>query len=347
MAYGFTYTLPTLVGTHTDMPIRLIEDDFPAASIDGSANAFANGGGDIIAYTDSTKATQLPIDVVSFVSSGSPEAYIWIKVPSVFTSATIYLEADSVQTSQPAVGSTYGRQAVWTGYHFVTHDGGVTESSAALTITTGGTPVSSTDQSGKPSESYSGNNVYREATISSWSANDDLTFGGWMKKVLTTNYGAMMFIGDSTASNNYYSLDIDNSGRVTFYDVSTNVLSNTATDDVWYLRVGRYTDSTTTRDITVDGVQENTSSTTSEVTAVDKVAIGAHRDSSPWSGNDVRHVGHAWYYNGLRPDAWLLVEHDNQSQSGTNWGTVGTWADSGGANPVPPLRRRIMMRNAA
>ncbi|MCP5003440.1 MAG: hypothetical protein GY941_05730, partial [Planctomycetes bacterium] len=85
MAYGFIYTLPTITGSHSSYPILLKVADFPATSIDGTANAFANGGGDLVAYTSSAKTTQLPVEVVSFVSSGTPSAEVWVKIPTAAT----------------------------------------------------------------------------------------------------------------------------------------------------------------------------------------------------------------------------------------------------------------------
>ena len=89
MAYGFTYTLPTVTGSHSSMPILLKGGDFPAAAIDGTANAIDNGGGNLIAYTSSDKKTKLPIEVVTFVSGLSPQAEVWVKLPSVETGATM------------------------------------------------------------------------------------------------------------------------------------------------------------------------------------------------------------------------------------------------------------------
>jgi len=45
MAYGFTYRLPTITGTHTYFPVVMREFDFPASAIDGGASSILNGGG--------------------------------------------------------------------------------------------------------------------------------------------------------------------------------------------------------------------------------------------------------------------------------------------------------------
>ena len=115
MAYGFTYTLPAITGSHTDFPVLLKAADFPSAAIDGTTNALNNGGGNLVAYTSDAKSAQLAVHVVSFVSSGSPSAEVRIKIGTADVGETIYIEADNVQTSQPAATCTYGSEAIWTG----------------------------------------------------------------------------------------------------------------------------------------------------------------------------------------------------------------------------------------
>ncbi len=121
MAFGFTYTLPTITGSHTSFPVVMRTADFPSAALDGTGDALANGGGDLIAYTDDGKGTQLALEVLTLVSSGSPDALIWVKIPTAATSNTIYIEADDTQTVQPAADSTFGSEAVWADYDFTYH----------------------------------------------------------------------------------------------------------------------------------------------------------------------------------------------------------------------------------
>jgi hypothetical protein len=121
MAYSFVYTLPTIAGSHSDFPLVVKTADFPTEALDGSANAILSGGGNLRAYTDDTKGTQLPLDVVVLTSSGSPLAVVWVKIPTAATGNTIYFEADEAITAQPAVAAAFGRNAVWTDYAAVLH----------------------------------------------------------------------------------------------------------------------------------------------------------------------------------------------------------------------------------
>ena len=98
MAYGFTKTLPTISGSHSDFVVVFKTADFPTAAIDGGGSSILNGGGNLRAYTDSSKTTQLPVYISKFVAS---------------VGATIYIEADAIETTQPAVTDSYGRNAVF------------------------------------------------------------------------------------------------------------------------------------------------------------------------------------------------------------------------------------------
>ena len=128
MAFGFTYTLPTLGGSHTNFPLLLKTSDFPTSATDGGASSVDNGGGNLRAYTSSAKTTQLPLEVVTFVTGGTPDIEVHVKLPTAATGTTLFLEADDVATSQPAVTGTYGRNAVWSDYSLVVHGGTVVDS---------------------------------------------------------------------------------------------------------------------------------------------------------------------------------------------------------------------------
>lgn len=113
MAFGYTKTLPTISGSHSDFTVLFRTSDLPTEAIDGGASSLLNGGGDLRAYTDDTKTTRLPVDIVVFVTGGTPDITFWVLLPTAATSNTIYIEADDVETTQPAVGAAFGRNAVW------------------------------------------------------------------------------------------------------------------------------------------------------------------------------------------------------------------------------------------
>ena len=96
--------------------------NFPSAAIDGGSTSLNNLGGNLKCYTDSGKGTRLPVEVVKFITGGSPSILIWGKSPTLNVASTVYMEADTVATSQPANTATFGRNAVWSDfeacYHF-------------------------------------------------------------------------------------------------------------------------------------------------------------------------------------------------------------------------------------
>ncbi|WP_054340410.1 LamG-like jellyroll fold domain-containing protein [Neptunomonas antarctica] len=152
--YGATLTLPAITGSHTNFAVLLTNASFPVAAIDGGATSIANGGGNLRAYTDDTKATQLPVEVISFVTGGSPQIQVRVKT-TAYTGATIYIESDTVASLQPGETEDYGRNNVWTDYLAVLHlnDSSYVDSTGnghdgvaygAVTQTTYGAPFGST-----------------------------------------------------------------------------------------------------------------------------------------------------------------------------------------------------------
>ena len=137
--------------------------------IDGGTNSLANGGGDMKIFSDTAATTQLPIEVVSFVTGGSPSAQVWVRTPSYTAGDTITIGKDDTQTVQPAVGAAFGRDAAWADWEIVSHDG-VTDSTGnypnAFSIT--GTPTVVNNRFGD-AEAYDfdGNNDFIDADTTS------------------------------------------------------------------------------------------------------------------------------------------------------------------------------------
>lgn len=108
-------TLPTITGNHADMVAVLTNGSFATAAIDGGSLSLENGGGSLRFYTDETKTVGIPCHPVKFVVGASPSIQVWIKIPNAFTGATIYVEEDPIETSQPALTAPLGRNAVYSG----------------------------------------------------------------------------------------------------------------------------------------------------------------------------------------------------------------------------------------
>lgn len=110
-------------GTLTSYPALITEVNLPQGNdeifdADG-LHAAINGGGDIRASSDAAGTTQLPLHVVSFVTDNIPangKCELWVKIASVSSSVDtdFYIWWEKSAETQPAVGSTFGRNNVWT-----------------------------------------------------------------------------------------------------------------------------------------------------------------------------------------------------------------------------------------
>ena len=144
----FTRTLPAPSATISGGFVFLLSagwftdaDQGAAGSpIDGGTNSLANGGGDMKIFSDAATTTQLPIEVVSFVTGGSPDAQIWVRTPSYTTGDTITIGKDDTQTVQPAVGAAFGRNATWADFELVIHQGTSTDSAGNHAPVLNGSP---------------------------------------------------------------------------------------------------------------------------------------------------------------------------------------------------------------
>ena len=131
MAYaGFLRTLPTPTATLSGFVCLLNAGWFTQAdanALDGTT--FINGGGSLRIYTDATKTTQLPLEVVTFVTGGTPEVQARVRIPTYTGAATtVWVESDAVAITQPAVGAAFGRNAAWVDFAAVWHMEDTTDS---------------------------------------------------------------------------------------------------------------------------------------------------------------------------------------------------------------------------
>lgn len=325
MAFGFTYTLPTITGSHTDFPVVLKTADFPSAALDGTANAIDNGGGNLRAYTDDTKATQLPLEVVTLVSSGSPQAEVWVKVPTAATGNTIYLEADDVATTQPAVTDTYGRNAVWDYPRFHLEDG--VDSSGTIS------DLNLNGQSVVPAQI--GNGVDVDTNYPS-SATDEpgllqagnYRIGCWVDLEETQSTFAGILSIDIGSANH---IAISRSGSsdivAVWHDQSGFTFSNS---DVW--GVGKtkidvtYNRTNGDNKLYINGslVGTVTQATPPPVQTGYNLKVGAERTGIRTDGI----IDEVTIESIERSADWVSVENDNHSAV-SSWGTVGAWESQG------------------
>lgn len=113
--FSATVTAAKVAATLTDYPSYIDLSEMPASFW----STVTNGGGDIRCYSDEALTTELAREVVS-CDTATDTGELHVKIPSLTTSTVIYITVDGTST-EPAVGSTYGRNAVWSDYAAVYH----------------------------------------------------------------------------------------------------------------------------------------------------------------------------------------------------------------------------------
>lgn len=340
MAYGFTYTLPTVSGSHTDFPWVITEGKFPSAAVDGGASSVLNGGGNLRAYTDDTKATQLPIEVVEFVTGGSPSVVVWVKIPTAETGSTIYFEADEVATTQPAVTATYGRNAVWAGDDVVYH----------LEDDPSGTAPQMIDSTGNGDDLTSTGSMTSGDSVSAVVGNG-VNFDGVNDRLENTSYSGgvssnvtiSVWVNPDNIIDNKYISSFEFEGAANrraliygYQDGHVNVFNNgaypteSATDTQMSAPAGSfshvvYTANGTTLRGYVDGVEIVNVSANLDVTGLDYLAVGGSTTGNYFGGS----IDEYKISSVSRAATWIETEHLNQSSPGTI-GTSSEWEDSAG-----------------
>ena len=192
--FGFTTTVKAgqIPSAQSNFTWLVTTENFPLNAINGGANSLLNGGGDLRCYTDNTKTTQLPIELVTFVTGGTPEIVVWGLSPLLGVGDTVYFEKDLTEISQPPVTDTYGRNAVWlpnnknvwhlsegsgTTYTDSTGVADGSSSGSGITSTTGISNSTAVESDGTASITTSVNPDNTYLGIDMWASFDDITTG--------------------------------------------------------------------------------------------------------------------------------------------------------------------------
>lgn len=336
MAFGFTYTLPTITGSHTDLVVMMKNADFPSAAIDGTVNAIDNGGGNLRAYTDSDKLTQLSVEIVKFVSSGSPSVHVRVKIPTASTGNTIFIEADPVATNQPAVGAPFGRNSVWSDYLYSSNDGGVTESSNGYTILDDGSGSIVTGRFSELDALDAPLKRLSDTSVANTTGNYTLT--AWHNGVSPGT-----FLSRRDASTDQYQIGINGGGSfLLFYrDSSGTAALFSAATSGWH-KVD-FVVTGTNVELFVDGVTVGTATITKASTSI-PLRIGFRGDGGLGTVGFAYpdEIGESRVVNSARLANFLATEYDNQSSVGA-WGNVGAWVDSAGVS-IPVIMYQYRQR---
>ena len=350
--FGCTITVDTgqMPSSQSNFVWLATESNFPTAAIDGGATSILNGGGNLRCYTDDTKASQLPIEVVSFVTGGTPSVQVWGLSPTLNVASTVYIEADTVATTQPAVTDTYGRNAVWFGFKAVIHanetgtNGVFTDSTGNghdTTLTTGATLA--TTSSGHPfagswpdftmSEVITLTNSYQAIN------NTPFTFSCWVNADATSNSQGLF--GSRYNSPDTHWASIQTNGKCSSKATSTENLADASSISIGVTQLVKLKQNTTSLDNVSDGVivAQDLSVVSGEsinnVTPVNNFRVGTYFDNS--SGR--RYNGRAAEFRIKQSKdsvAYDESEYNNQSSPSTFWAT-GAWEEQGGGGISIPV----------
>ncbi len=178
-----------------------------------------NDHGADIRITKADGITELPIEVVSIsTSTETGELHFLSDSVSSTTDTDFYIYYGNPGASAYANNATYGRNAVWSGYRFVSHDGGITDSAGNFTSTNTGTTATS---SGKMGSGRVFNGTSNYITIGT----DSNIFGSnpgkwemstWVKMTDKNEYHSILSAYSSTGGDATYP------GEIMFDDRSTN-----------------------------------------------------------------------------------------------------------------------------
>ena len=341
--YGCTITVAAgkIPSSQSNFSWVATEDNFPTASIDGGSTSIANGGGNLRCYTDSTKATQIPIEIPagSFVTGVSPSIVVWGLSPALDVGGTVYIEADTVATSQPAASNTYGSEKVWVAKEAFWHGNALTDvtgNGSDLSIVGSATVNNTVD--GFLSYTVGDNDGFKYLLgTQTFTATDTVTTTKWFKRTSdngspgTNFYEALIGFTDTGGVDGLESAvgalaALDN--KVFAYTNGGNTqgsTTGTATAlNTWYKSDIVYNQSANeilfylngSLDLTVTGYTDNSAGGDEGFIDIrksqDKGIIGSSRDQG-------------WQIGAPTADQ-LSSEYNNQSSPSAFW-TTGTWDD--------------------
>ncbi|RDE25136.1 hypothetical protein DV711_06160 [Motiliproteus coralliicola] len=297
--------------------------------------AFTNGGGNLCAYTDSSKTTRLPVHVLRLVTGTTPSAEVYVRVPLEQAGATLHFEADETQTSQPAVGAQHGRNEVWQDYIAVlllndlTYSDSTGNGHDATLVGTNGGLVTTAHPAGGDWLDFTKGGYLVLANSNSLLDNTEHTIQAMVN--LDESSDIQGLVGNrSDSGSDVHWTQIQTSGRVynkTTVEVRPTDPANPPLGETHWVALRQ--DATHIYSVR-NGVALTSKAGTTGLALVgnDPFQVGSYYNNSSSYWMDGR-VGGVRIRRSALADSWLLTEHENQSAPDA-WGTVSAWADGGG-----------------
>ena len=293
-------------------------------------------------YSDAGLTTELAREVVSADE-------IHVKVGTLTSSTVIYADYDGVR-SDYAVTDTYGRNAVWSGYNGVFHNGDATTSTVGDSTSNGYTGNKSA--ANQPVEADAKLSKGQSFTNTSWRIDHGTTLGNgnnitvsaWVR--FTNLTGERPVLSKGAVGNYQFIFIVRSDGSldlIQWTSVGANYRrTQTATGEVasntWYLIHGVLREGSGNASIIYsNGSQRQTNSGTSgtwATSASGNFRQGLRGDNA--GGGMLGIIEEVRIAPTNLSADWITTEYNNQNNPGTFWGTV---TDAGGASTP----RRLMM----
>ena len=317
--------------TLSNFPVYVDLSDLPS---DFHTNVKSDGCD--IRVVESDEETETAFELVSY-NSGSDTGELHFLADSLSSSAdtTFYIYYGNSGASCYATNSTYGAEAVWANYHFVSHDGGITDSTGnGVQTNNGSVDETSVVAIGGNARYFTADWITSNINTNSVIGTSNFSASSWFKVPNANDRRVFIgMAGSTSAFQDAWSLDAgrnsdSNSIRVTARDGTTGEAKLTGAtgfrDDNWHLAVANR--SGTTANIYVDGGFED-SGTNAEfgVNVGQYLQIGRVVTFNTMTGylDEIR-LG-----NSVLSADWIASEYVNQSNT-TAFYTPGAQESNGG-----------------
>lgn len=334
-------TIPdaNISGNNTNFPLLITEANLPAEMVDGGVNSALNGGGDVRVSGDAAGTIQLSLEVVSFVTGGTPNVELWCNLPTLNTGAAkdIYVWYKKAGEVQPAVTDPFGRNAVWAECHKVFHwedltdsTGGTSASNNATTIS-GGTAITDLATPGYLTSTFPNDAdfeaeiVVNSFTSTAWNVvlSVEDTAGNDGLFMMRDGDNANWFLG--TTVNSVNSTNIQGPNDVAGLQILSMSIDGVAANDVARFYVNGSASSPASR------TQTNGFASVSDLDLV--IGTGLYEGSGAGVRSIDSVIEGVFVYKTKRTDGWRATRFNNQSDPAT-FATGGTPEAVGGGATV-------------
>ena len=286
-----------------------------------------NGGGDLRVCLNSDGTSQLPLEVVSF-DTVAETGVLWVRFPTFASGDSLWLFYGKAGETQPIVTDTFGRNAVWSDYEIVSHDG-LTDSSGNHTFTNSGAIATDGFISGGIDVS---GGAYTEVALT-YPENQSVTIQSWVKPDVSMSLSGVAGFFGSTLANNFMSSMVRNNAAGTIARNGGNwpvdIAESTATLNT--TRFYKVSSTFTTTEYLSDldgGNRGSTSASYGAPVDYDRFSIGGLRDSSPGNFFDGK-ISEVTVSKFELSQDHITTEYENQASPATFW-SIGTPEDTGG-----------------